>query len=69
MEEGWLFGFEKKKSHVAMRGALLTVVGSRRLARRLGERLGGLGLSVNGQLILQVMEDVVGWGVQTASVG
>ena len=32
--------FEKKKSHVAVRGTLLTVVRYRRLARRLGERVG-----------------------------
>ncbi len=31
----------KKKSHVAMRGTLLTVVGSRRLARQLGRTVGG----------------------------
>ncbi len=29
----------------------------------------GLRLSVNGQLILQVVEDVVGWGGQAARVG
>ncbi len=68
MEEVCLFGFEKK-SHVAMRGTLLTIVGSGRLARRLGRTVGGVEVSVNGQLILQVVEDVVGWGGQAASVG
>jgi len=52
-----------------MRGTLLTIVGSGRLAGRLGEQLEGLRLSVNGQLILQVVEDVVGGGGQTVSVG
>ena len=52
-----------------MRGTLLTIVESRRLAGRLGEQVEGLRLSVNGQLILQVVEDVVGWGGQAASVG
>jgi hypothetical protein len=35
-------GFEKKL-HVAMRGTLLTIVGSGRLARRLGRTVGGVG--------------------------
>jgi hypothetical protein len=52
-----------------MRGTLLTVVGSGRLTRRLGQTVGGLGLSVNGQLFFQVVEDLVRWGGQTASVG
>ncbi len=34
---------EKKKSHVAVRGTLLTIVGSRRLVRRLGGTVGGVG--------------------------
>jgi hypothetical protein len=68
VEEVCLFVFEKK-SHVAMRGTLLTVVGSGRLTRRLGQTVGGLGLSVNGQLFFQVVEDLVRWGGQTASVG
>ncbi len=42
MEEVCLFGFEKKKSHVAMRGTLLTVAGSRRLAGRLGRTVEGV---------------------------
>ena len=45
MDEVCLFGFccvLKKKSHVAMRGTLLTVVGSRRLARRLERTVVGV---------------------------
>ena len=45
MEKVCLLGFgkKKKKSHVAVRGTLLTIVGSRRLARRLGGTVGGVG--------------------------
>ncbi len=38
-----MFEEGKKKSHVAVRGTLLTIVGSRRLARRLGGTVGGVG--------------------------
>jgi hypothetical protein len=45
MEKVCLLVFEerKKKSHVAVRGTLLTIVGSRGLARRLGGTVGGIG--------------------------
>ena len=53
-----------------MRGTLLTVVRSRRLVRRLENGwVEMLELSVNGQLVSQVVENLVGRGGQTAGVG
>ncbi len=43
----------KNKSHIAVCRSLLTIVESERLERRL--RLRGLGLSVNGQLIFEMV--------------
>jgi hypothetical protein len=62
--------FEKKKSHVAMRGTLSQSLGP-------GGWPGGwengwvevLELSVNGQLASQVVENLVRRGGQTAGVG